>query len=135
MSRSVCAWYHEEWAALKLEDYGDFSDKTTDCNQIEYGDHTVGAWYYIADTPLADGSMVIYHGTWGNDSSPGASTYTYAEIYDMSDPDDAAEFEAQKRSWESQPEWEEVEDEEEFEEEDDYEEDDEGDDEDDEEDE
>jgi hypothetical protein len=48
---------------------------------------------------------VIYFGTWGNDNSPGASVYTYAEVFDMDDPEDAAEYEKRVRYWDSQPEW------------------------------
>ena len=50
-----------------------------------------------------------YFGTWGNDNSPGASTYTHAEIFNMDDAADAAEYQKRVKHWESQPEWEEVE--------------------------
>ena len=48
---------------------------------------------------------MIYFGTWGNDNSPGASSYTNAEIFNMDDPDDAAEYEKRVQEWETQPEW------------------------------
>jgi hypothetical protein len=48
---------------------------------------------------------VIYFGSFGNDHSPGASAYTYAELFDMDDKDDSAEFERRKQRWESAPEY------------------------------
>ncbi len=47
---------------------------------------------FIPDKRLPNNDAVIYFGTVGNDHSPGASSYTHAEIFDMDTPDDAAEY-------------------------------------------
>src|SRR5262249_10336738 len=109
MSLSFCAWNHREWNAYGLADYGDFAECVTDCNQQEWNDHTTGEWWYIPDEPHTvtdQGTFrVIYRGTWGNDNSPGASSYTHADLFDVNDADDMAEFEAERARWESAPEW------------------------------
>ena len=94
-----------------LADYGDFADMVTECNQGEDAFSGYGEWFYIPDDPLPNNDRVIYFGTWGNDHSPGASSYTNAEIFDMDDPEDAAEYAKRVKEWEAQPEWEEVEEE------------------------
>ena len=111
MSININAFDHREWASHNLQDYGDFSDRISECNQEEMGDHTIGEWFYIPDEPLSitkdnpNERRVIYNGTWGNDNSPGASSYTWATIYDMTDPDDVAEYEKLKKQMEDAPEW------------------------------
>jgi hypothetical protein len=103
-SESVCASDHRRWQALGLQDYEKFSDKTTDRNQVDCGDHSEGLWFYVQESPLPDGSYVIYYGSWGNYNSPGADNYTHAELYDTQEEQrhDAAE-------WQARPEWEKVE--------------------------
>lgn len=108
MSQTICAFDHQDWNDLGLADYGDFSDCIEWCNQGEDAFSGYGRWYYIPDEPLPDGSRVIYHGTYGNYNSPGASSYTYAEIYD---PDEKDEYTKHVAYWERQEEWEETEDE------------------------
>jgi hypothetical protein len=109
MSFTSNAFNHREWAKYGLADYGDFADMVTECNQGEDAFSGYGEWYYIPDDRLANNDAVIYFGTWGNDNSPGASSYTNADIFDMDDPDDAAEYAKRVQEWQSQPEWEEVE--------------------------
>jgi hypothetical protein len=111
MSFTICAFNHREWKRCKLADYGDFADQTTECNQGEDAFSGYGEWFHIPDDPLPGNDRVIYFGTWGNDNSPGASSYTHAEIFDMDDSDDAAKYAKRVQEWESQPEWEEVEEE------------------------
>lgn len=101
---TFCALNSKEWDEAGLADYEDFSDKVTFCNQIECGDVTTGEWYYIPDEPRDDGSRVIYSGTFGNDNSPGASSYTHAEVYA---PDELAMFEIAKENWEKSTEYDE----------------------------
>lgn len=116
--KTICAFNHKEWDDAGLENYEDFSDKIEYVNQREIGDCSEGEWFYIADKPRPDGSKVIYHGTFGNYNSPGASSYTYAEIFenapcdeeDIADGADPNEFcnEAYDDAvdhWESQEEW------------------------------
>lgn len=116
MSITVKAFDHEEWEEHSLQDYGEFSDRIAECNQEEFGDCTRGEWFYIPEEvlppmkgvdygDLKPNERVIYSGSWGNDNSPGASMYTYAEIFDMDDPEEAAEFEKRKAEWEACPEW------------------------------
>jgi hypothetical protein len=107
----VANFDHKEWDRLNLQDYSEFSEKITECDQRELGDCTAGNWYYIPDEPVTNENgvfKVIYHGSWGNYNSPGASSYTYAELFDTTDPDDMEDFEKQKKNWENSPEWEEV---------------------------
>lgn len=110
MSRIFCAFHHREWDAAGLADYSDFSERTQECNQGEDAFSGYGDWYYIPDEPLSEGHRVIYWGSWGNDNSPGASSYTHAEVYDMGDEDDVAQYDKDVKHWESQPEWLEEED-------------------------
>jgi hypothetical protein len=111
MSFTIRAFNHQEWKRYGLADYGDFADMVTEVNQGEDAFSGYGEWFYIPDDPPPKNDRVIYFGTWGNDNSPGASSYTHAEIFNMDDPDDAAEYEKRVKDWESQPEWEEVEEE------------------------
>ena len=46
---------------------------------------------------------MIYFGSWGNDNSPRASTYTSPEIFDARDPEQLIEFSKRLDLWESQP--------------------------------
>ena len=114
MAFTVKASDHAEWEQNSLADYGDFSDMVEYCNQGEDAFSGYGDWYYIPDDPLAPmkdvreykaNERVIYFGSYGNDNSPGASHYTYAEIFDMDDEDDAAEFEKRKAEWEASEEY------------------------------
>ena len=116
MSHTVKASDHHEWDKNSLADYGEFSERVTECNQREWADFTTGQWFYIPDEvlpPMKDvdygdqkpNERVIYSGSWGNDNSPGASHYTEAEIFDMDDAEDAAAFAERKAEWESQEEW------------------------------
>lgn len=105
MSFTINAFKHEEWQRLGLADFADFADRITECNVGEDSFSGYGEWFYVPDEPLPNGDWVIYHGTWGNDNSPGASMYTYAEIFDGSDPDEMAEFALRQRDWESKPEY------------------------------
>lgn len=106
MPFTVNAFNHAEWERHSLQDFGDFSESVEYVNQQpDFGDCDCGDWYFIPDDPLPYGERVIYFGSFGNDHSPGASVYTYAELFDMDDEDDTAEFERRKRCWESAPEY------------------------------
>ena len=109
MAFTICAFDHREWKRHGLADYGDFADQISECNVGEDAFSGYGEWFCIPDDPLPNNDRVIYFGTWGNDNSPGASSYTHAEIFNMDDSADAAEYEKRVQEWESQPEWEEVE--------------------------
>lgn len=117
MAFTVCASSHEKWEQNSLEDFADFSDKIEWRNQEEIGDGGGrGEWFYIPEEKLPPmkgvdyerkepNERVIYFGTYGNDNSPGADAYTYAEIFDMDDPEDAEEFEKRSQEWENDPEY------------------------------
>ena len=105
MCFTINAFNHREWARLGLADYGDFADQVAECNVGEDTFSGHGEWFYIPEEALPNNDRVIYFGTWGNDNSPGASSYTHAEIFDMDNPVDAAEYEKRVKEWESQPEW------------------------------
>ena len=107
MSFTLTAFNHTEWDRHGLQYYGDFADEVTECNVGENSFSRYGQWFYIPDEPLPGNDKVIYFGTWGNDNSPGASSYTYAEVFDMHDPEDATEYRKRVKYWESQPEWDE----------------------------
>ena len=110
MPFSVKASDHAEWKQNSLADFGDFSDMVEYVNQGEDSMSGYGDWFYIPSEPLAPmkdvgeykaNERVIYFGSYGNDNSPGASHYTHAEIFDMDNEDDAAEFEKRKAEWEA----------------------------------
>lgn len=107
MAFTVTAFNHHEWQHLGLADYGDFADQVSECNVGEDAFSGFGEWFYVPDEPLPNNDRVIYFGSWGNDNSPGASSYTHAEIFNMDAPDDAAEYEKRVKDRESQPEWDE----------------------------
>src|SRR5260221_408664 len=102
MTITVNAFNYNEWKRQGLKDYSEFSDRITECNQCDYGDHSTCEWFFIDEDVLppmegvdyegkTPNEKAIYYGTWGNDHSPGASSYTYAEIFDMDDKDEVKE--------------------------------------------
>lgn len=113
---NVPATDYDNWDILGLQDFGDFSDKITCCNETDLGDCSKGDWFYIPDEPVdrhweivgevpdSSNFRAIYSGTYDWDHAPGSSSQTYADLYDLDDPEDAAAFEAAKREWESSPE-------------------------------
>ncbi len=106
MSFTITAFNHVEWKRYGLADYGDFADMISECNVGEDAFSGYGEWFYVPENPLSNNDRVIYYGSWGNDNCPGASMYTYAEIFNMDDPKDAADYKKQVKHWEKQPEWE-----------------------------
>ena len=105
MSFAINAFNHQEWHRLGLADFGDFADQISECNMGEDAFSGYGEWFFVTDEPLPAGERVIYFGSWGNDNSPGASSYSYAEIFDSADETDAAAFARGVKEWESQPEF------------------------------
>lgn len=104
---TINAFNHDEWQRYGLAAYEDFADLISECNVGEDAFSGYGNWFYVPDEPLPNNDRVIYFGSWGNDNSPGASCYTYAEIFDMNDAEDAGAFQHRVREWESQPEYDE----------------------------
>ena len=107
MAFTINAFNHTEWQRHGLPDFADFAEKITEINQGEDSFSGYGEWFYIPEQPLPNGDFVIYHGSWGNDNSPGASTHTHATIFDGGDPDEMAEYAVRVRDLESQPEFDE----------------------------
>jgi hypothetical protein len=90
------AFDHKRWAEAGLKDFGDFAECVEYVNQSEYGDGQLeGEWYYCDDDTLT-----VYSGSFGNYNSPGASSYTTADVYD-----DKTEYEEEKARWEGCPEY------------------------------
>jgi hypothetical protein len=90
------AFDHKEWEAAGLKDFGDFAECVEYINQCEYGDGQLeGDWYYGDDDTLT-----VYAGSFGNYNSPGASAYTFANVYD-----DADEYRARVASLAAEPEY------------------------------
>jgi hypothetical protein len=81
-------------------------------NQTHYGDDCLeGEWWY--DVRTADGRLgLVYGGTFGNDNSPGADSYTHVEVYFLADPDQKQEFLARVAKLETMPEYADEDDEE-----------------------
>jgi hypothetical protein len=113
MSLSFNAFDHKDWSAYGLSDNPcEFAEYV---NQSEYGDGQLeGEWYDIPEEPLSvegQGTFrVIYYGSFGNDWAPGASSFTWAELYDVTDPDEMADYAKAVERWENSPEYEETED-------------------------
>lgn len=105
MSFVLTAFNHAEWSRYNLADFSDFADQITECNVGEDAFSGYGEWYFIPADPLPNNDKVIYSGSWGNDNSPGASSYTHGEIFNMDDIEDAAEYEKRLKQWASSPEW------------------------------
>ena len=105
MSFTISAFNHDEWNRYSLADFSDYADQITEVNVSEDAFSGNGDWYFIPNEPLPNGDRVIYFGSWGNDNSPGASTYTNAEIFDVLDPNQLIEFSKRVDHWESQPEY------------------------------
>jgi hypothetical protein len=86
---------HKEWAAAGLDAIMQAHEMTY-INQEEDGfDHLRGEWF-IAD----DATRTIIYGTFGNYNSPGASHYTYADVYD-----DETEYREELAHWASKDEY------------------------------
>ena len=95
-STSYTAWNHHEWDEAGLKDFADFAECVEYVNQSDdYGDSMRGEWYYGDDA-----TMTVYSGSFGNDHSPGASSYTYATVYE-----DLEEFRKGVSEWELCPEY------------------------------
>ena len=105
MPYTINAFNHDEWERQGLADFSDFADQISECNMGEDSFSGFGEWYYVPDEPLPNGDRAIYFGSWGNDNSPGASTYTNAEIFDALDHDQLIEFSERVDHWESQTEY------------------------------
>jgi hypothetical protein len=105
MSFTITAFSHEEWTRHGLADFGEFADMITECNVGEDAFSGFGEWFFVPNDPLPNNDRVIYFGSWGNDNSPGASCYSYAEVFEMNDAEDAAEFKRRVKEWEAKPEW------------------------------
>jgi hypothetical protein len=110
MSVNFCAFNHRDWSAYNLADYGDFAECVEWVNQQEDGcDQLRGEWWYSPDEVVTvdrQGTFrVIYYGSFGNYNSPGASSYTYAELYDVADADDVADYAKAVERWEGFPEY------------------------------
>ena len=101
-SANFNAWNQKEWEAAGLMNFEDFSDAIEYVNQRDIGDQLEGGWWYSDDDKLT-----IYTGTFGNYNSPGASSYTNADIYDDED-----EYKAEVAKLEAMPEYDELEDDE-----------------------
>ena len=114
MSTTYNAFDHKGWASAGLKDFAAFSDMIEYVNQSEYGDGQLeGEWFFADDEHLPDGSFAIYWGTFGNDNSPGADSYTYAEVYSQ---DEIEEYDTAVREWVAKEEYLDSEEEEEEEE-------------------
>ncbi len=105
MSFTICAFNHAEWQRHGLADFGDFAERINEINVGEDAFSGHGEWWYAPDEPLPSGHRVIYFGSWGNDNSPGASMYTHATLFDVSNPDELADFALRVRELEAQPEF------------------------------
>src|SRR5579863_1331539 len=104
MPFTICAFNQAEWDHFGLADFSDFAEMISECNVGEDSFSGFGEWFFAPDEPLPSGHRVIYFGSWDNDNSPGASTYTHAELFDMADVDDAEAFERRAENWENEPE-------------------------------
>ncbi len=107
MSFTINAFNHAEWQRHGLADFGDYAECVIEFNVGEDSFSGYGEWYFVPDEPLPSGDRVIYFGSWGNDHSPGASTYTHATIFDGDDPEELAEYTVRVRDLETQPEFDE----------------------------
>ncbi len=94
-SESYRASDHREWDAAGLDAVQDKHEMEYVNQSDDYGDSLQGEWW-MAD----DASRTIIWGTFGNYNSPGASHYTYAEVYD-----DEVEYRADVAKWEAMPEY------------------------------
>jgi hypothetical protein len=95
MSDTYNAFNHKEWSSAGLQDYENFSDSVEYVNQQDCGDGSRGEWFY-ADKD----TLTIYSGSFSDDHSPGASSYTYAEVFE-----DADDYNRSLAIWEACPEY------------------------------
>lgn len=98
----ISAFDHERWERYGLAEFGTIADMISECNMGEDAFSGFGEWFYIPENPLPNKDMVIYCGTWGNDHSPGASSYTDAELFDENQKE---EYEKRVSYWQLQPEY------------------------------
>lgn len=78
-----------------IKDFCEYSEYITYCNQDDDFDSLCGEWYYFDND-----NLVIYHGTFGNDHSPGSKYYTsYHEC------DTKEEYSKLCKQWEELPEY------------------------------
>jgi hypothetical protein len=103
MSESYNAFDHKSWNEVGLLNFEDFSELIEYVNQSEYGDGQLeGEWWWADDS-----TRTVYYGSFGNDWAPGASSYTYAEVFGEDEKDD---YLLEVKRWEGFPEYLESED-------------------------
>jgi hypothetical protein len=93
--KSFRACDYKEWDAAGLNAIQERHEMEY-CNQEEDGCDSLAGEWFIAD----DAARTIIYGTFGNYNSPGASHYTYADVYT-----DEAEYRAALAEWEAKPEY------------------------------
>lgn len=70
-----------EWESRGLKEFGDYAESVEYVyDQPDYEGSNRGEWFYADDE-----TQTLYTGTYGNDHSPGASMYTWAEIFTDAD--------------------------------------------------
>lgn len=94
-STSYRASDHKEWYDAGLEAIQEQYEMEY-CNQEDDGCDCLRGDWFIAD----DTTRTIIFGTFGNYNSPGASHYTYAEVYDTED-----DYREALAEWEGHPEY------------------------------
>jgi hypothetical protein len=106
MSFTLNAFNQAEWQRHGLADYCDYCDMILECNVGEDSFSGYGEWFYVPDDaacPTTTESSISAHGA--TTTRRGQAMYTHAEIFDMTNADDAAEFAERVQHWESQPEY------------------------------
>jgi hypothetical protein len=103
-AHSLCLFGNErllnQLGVLKVDDWLDMDAATYFNQRPDYGDCDRGEWLVQCDRLAFDmrpghrGTvyLVLFTGTFGNDHSPVASSFTYCDLYDVSDPEDVAAY-------------------------------------------
>lgn len=94
-SNEYYAWDHKEWEAAGLNRIQERHEMTY-VNQSPDGYECYRGEWFIAD----DATRTIVFGTFGNYNSPGASSYTYAQVFDNEE-----EYKKELAEWDAKPEY------------------------------
>jgi hypothetical protein len=97
---------HPMWEKFRgLQTFYEFSHLVTECNKGS--DDSYGEWFYAPAGRLDGNIAVIYSGSWDEERPRDDPASTYADLFHMSEEEDAVEYTHRLQHWQGQSEYDE----------------------------